>query len=995
MQDPTETQDRSPAAAPTEELARLLTDRRWIVGLCRKLVATTAEAEDLVQETVARALTSSAMEDAALRTLQDSENRARRGRAWLAATARRLSGERRRGERHRGDRERAFAIQQRDKAAPLDPADALERAEFRERLARHVMELPPMEREAIVLRHYEELEYREIVKQAGAESEAAVRQRVSRGLRRLRERLDAEDAERRGGDSGWRVLALGALRVENETLARTNITSASVGAWSKFGGLSAAIAAAGLAVFTILQPASPESAAIAAPMMGPARITTAEDLAALAPAGASARVSLAQQAEADRNAELPPTEPDRLQVRVVDDATGEPIISQAWRLVRTGAFDLGGRGLPTTAGPGGPTYPNPEPIQTGTTDDAGIAHIARPEDDLVHLVTARSIRHARGSFPLEIRDGAPVPHAVRLTRGSQVTGRVVDDLGEPVAGAIVVGEAWTGEEIVMGETDETGAFAIHHVTTYAHAFRRVLKDKKPTGELRPGRTEYPRFKVWRSRDAWRARQEEPNGHSIYFKNDPAKDREQTVVLPRRRSLAGVVLDGRGHPVAGALVLLRRWARPTVNVRLPHLSTSMTLIKEKGWARAAIADEAGKFWLDVAINGLPRRGNGQLVAIGPEGGIDAEIAFELCAPLAFGEVRRGIRMELERPEFLRLALMDPSGPVRCPDRSWAAGTLLLDTGESVDHISTVHLCRDNRLEFTFWPKELPTAADGRIRGTYLLPGYEPLALDLAAEPGEFELQLKRRPMQTATVRVQGDGAPFVDSLHVEVAFLPADAPPDAEPRFDGSSTWELSTDKRVDIKPGETFEILARPSYLAYMRVWMRATYGERREMSPVLGPFMVPDQSSADGTFGHIEVNVTAPEWNPGAPMPFGSHPLLIEEPTPQNPRPVRSEADTSGEERIPRQIVEFRLLGLPGPERFSSRELLVREVGSLAPPLHTRWHSSSRVASRHRVLVAPGTYTVAPPTDSPIRFEPTEFTLPPGVDDVIALKVEIEATVR
>jgi RNA polymerase sigma-70 factor (ECF subfamily) len=49
-----------------------------------------------------------------------------------------------------------------DRAAPLAPDRAVERAELRERLERAIGTLPPHEREVLVMREFEGLKYREI-----------------------------------------------------------------------------------------------------------------------------------------------------------------------------------------------------------------------------------------------------------------------------------------------------------------------------------------------------------------------------------------------------------------------------------------------------------------------------------------------------------------------------------------------------------------------------------------------------------------------------------------------------------------------------------------------------------------------------------------------------------------------------------------------------------------------------------------------------------------
>jgi len=77
------------------------------------------------------------------------------------------------------------------------------RAELQERLWRAVLALEEPYRSAVILRHLDQLEPREIARRQGCSPEAA-RQRVARGLQQLRARLDGEY----GGRERWWVALL-------------------------------------------------------------------------------------------------------------------------------------------------------------------------------------------------------------------------------------------------------------------------------------------------------------------------------------------------------------------------------------------------------------------------------------------------------------------------------------------------------------------------------------------------------------------------------------------------------------------------------------------------------------------------------------------------------------------------------------------------------------------------------------------------------------------
>lgn len=77
----------------------------------------------------------------------------------------------------------------------LPPDNALERAELRRQLSRHVATLPERERLAVVLRHVQGLGYGEMAQILG-QPVGTVKANVHRGIRRLRAALQAYDAWR-------------------------------------------------------------------------------------------------------------------------------------------------------------------------------------------------------------------------------------------------------------------------------------------------------------------------------------------------------------------------------------------------------------------------------------------------------------------------------------------------------------------------------------------------------------------------------------------------------------------------------------------------------------------------------------------------------------------------------------------------------------------------------------------------------------------------------
>lgn len=155
--------------------ALLLCSERHAAGLgrlCLALVGSQAEADDLVQETLLDAHAGFAGYRAE-GTL----------RGWLFAIARRKCA------RHleRRSRHTELTPSPGDAAAPL-PVEVLMQREQAASARAALSSIRPSEREALALRFLSELSFRDIGQACGID-EAAARQRVSRGLRRLREVL--------------------------------------------------------------------------------------------------------------------------------------------------------------------------------------------------------------------------------------------------------------------------------------------------------------------------------------------------------------------------------------------------------------------------------------------------------------------------------------------------------------------------------------------------------------------------------------------------------------------------------------------------------------------------------------------------------------------------------------------------------------------------------------------------------------------------------------
>jgi RNA polymerase sigma-70 factor (ECF subfamily) len=143
-----------------------------LYGFALTLTHDRAAAEDLVQETYVRAL-------AARRKAPPEENL----RAWFFVILRNVWRNERRRRRPEGDDEDIAQL-----ASGDDPAQALERQRTRQRLQDAIHELPAAFREVLVLRHVEEMSYRDIARIVGCPA-GTVMSRLARARGLLRRSL--------------------------------------------------------------------------------------------------------------------------------------------------------------------------------------------------------------------------------------------------------------------------------------------------------------------------------------------------------------------------------------------------------------------------------------------------------------------------------------------------------------------------------------------------------------------------------------------------------------------------------------------------------------------------------------------------------------------------------------------------------------------------------------------------------------------------------------
>jgi RNA polymerase sigma factor (sigma-70 family) len=206
------------SSKPSHDPAELLAHTDWMRSLARSLVTDSASAEDLVQETWAA-------------FMKEPPRNQDATRSWLARVLRNFAFRRRRTEVHRLRRERIAA---RPENTRNDPAEILERAEMHHRVVELVLSLDEPYRSTVLSRFFGGLSPPEIARRDGIPV-TTVRSRIARALAELRSALD----KGHGGDRrAWSLALLPLAGWGLEDLAAAE--AAGLGAGVAGSGLSAA-----------------------------------------------------------------------------------------------------------------------------------------------------------------------------------------------------------------------------------------------------------------------------------------------------------------------------------------------------------------------------------------------------------------------------------------------------------------------------------------------------------------------------------------------------------------------------------------------------------------------------------------------------------------------------------------------------------------------------------------------------------------------------------
>ncbi len=575
---------------PQLSIEDLLTERTWLSRMCDRLVRDAADADDLAQEAITRALgTPSAAEAQAGGRL----------RGWLAITARNVVKENARTSVHRKHRERDVARPEVSQARSV--ADVMASAELREQLARLVMTLPEPEREAVVLRYYEGLGARESATRLGDVSEGAVRQRLYRGMERLRSSLDAESSER---GRAWVPAAIGFSRF-----------GSSASKASGFGGgllIAAAVCAAAILAF--------------------AWVALAPGNGASQPSDLEAKLASPQPMEGPEVVSLPTPAASRVpatpvigahsprQFRLLHPTSGAPIAGSEWSLMVTGELD------PEPFGGIDPQYLPPfPPLASGVTDASGKIELPPFDHDLAQLIVARSGHHATASFAIDGRVPPGSVTALRAPLGRTVRGRVVNKAGQPVGGVEIV-ELDSMERVrPVTRTDPTGRFEI---TGIAPLPRQIFR--RQDGEAVSIWTDSSRYFMRPYEDApWSSlsvRRESRGGLTRFPEDSVQELGDVTIQVPRL--VRGIVYDEAGQPAVGAKVGLESSFQPIerlLNSNPPNSVASELWLAEKHYRRFGVTDKHGRFEVSVFGSHRGRRSSNRLAAVAVDGATGRPLA----------------------------------------------------------------------------------------------------------------------------------------------------------------------------------------------------------------------------------------------------------------------------------------------------------------------------------------------------------------------------------
>ncbi len=372
------------------DLDALLAQAGWVRSLALQLCTDAHAAEDAAQE-------------AWLAAAQRPPRESGRLRGYLARTLRNVLRMNGRASRTRARHEDAAA---KDEVHATDTAELVERAELHRHLVAAVLELPPLQRDAVLWHYFEGQDVGALVRRL-CRSEHAVRALLRRAREQLRQGL-----ERRGA---LRSLAAFAMHVPATGALLPAVITGGMLMKGKSIAVAAGVAAAALCIIVPVAISMNRSDGTAAPPAAAMRVV-ADGLAAEAPAAAPAPVSVREEATDRRlvvrgrltglHARLPWTVPLALRATSSGGTIGTNV-----EVASDGSFAV--------------------PV---ALDARAAAHVLVRADDPWYLPVEHGADVAAGATELVVRvEPRPI-----------VFGTVADEQGDPVVAAHVLAYATSG-----------------------------------------------------------------------------------------------------------------------------------------------------------------------------------------------------------------------------------------------------------------------------------------------------------------------------------------------------------------------------------------------------------------------------------------------------------------------------------------------------------------------------------------------------------------------
>ncbi len=242
------------------ELDALLKHQDWAQSLAARLLDDASASDDILQEVW-------------LAARKNPPKNSESVTGWIASVVRNLATMRVRTETRRRQREARVGALRAAEAAQTE--NVLDQIEVQRRVVDALLELEEPDRTVIALRCYEELNATQIGQRLGVTA-ATVRSRLQRGIRRLREKLEAESTD---DPRSWAFAIMPfALRAPIDPIA-VGASKPAVAVWAKWTAVPAVLVAAIVALSSGSRDASPAPADV--PGGAVAGVTGVEELAPL------------------------------------------------------------------------------------------------------------------------------------------------------------------------------------------------------------------------------------------------------------------------------------------------------------------------------------------------------------------------------------------------------------------------------------------------------------------------------------------------------------------------------------------------------------------------------------------------------------------------------------------------------------------------------------------------------------------------------------------